>query len=262
MRPNVEALAKNRHFFAAEAIEAIFMQLFLLEVRKRTDVPSIIWLHDGLWIGRAVDDQILYAAERHVRQLLFPNSDLTSSLFSITSLYEDWQAVVSTCPPPLTLRCLGNARKAPDGVGEDGRLPDSFLLPNSAIDKLLNASSRATLTGLTSAPAFAGVNTLHPMFGRFLVSGSPVCSAFEKFRLFGILSGFLGWFVVGFRMYWSLCQRMHDMPLLCTVKGLLSLLPARSLGRLGILGLNHFPGSGRLSSSPLMRSLATLVFCC
>ena len=164
--------------------------------------------------------------------------------------------------PPLTLRCLRNARKAPDGVGEDGRLPDSFLLPNSAIDKLLNASSRATLTGLTSAPAFAGVNTLHPMFGRFLVSGSPVCSAFEKFRLFGILSGFLGWFVVGFRMYWSLCQRMHDMPLLCTVKGLLSLLPARSLGRLGILGLNHFPGSGRLSSSPLMRSLATLVFCC
>ena len=52
------------------------------------------------------------------------------------------------------------------------------------------------------------------------------------------------------------------MPLLCTVKGLFSLLPARSLGRLGILGLNHFPGSGRLSSSPLMRSLATLAFCC
>ena len=28
VRPRVEALAKNRHFFAAEAIEAIFMQLF------------------------------------------------------------------------------------------------------------------------------------------------------------------------------------------------------------------------------------------
>ena len=53
VRPHVEALAKNRHFFAAEAIEAIFMQLFfLLEVRKRTDLPSIIWLHDGLWTGR------------------------------------------------------------------------------------------------------------------------------------------------------------------------------------------------------------------
>ena len=34
--------------------KAIFMQLFLLEVRKRTDTPSIIWLHDGLWIGRDV----------------------------------------------------------------------------------------------------------------------------------------------------------------------------------------------------------------
>ena len=66
------AQAKNRHFFAAEAIEAIFMQLFLLEVRKRTDTPSIIWLHDGLWIGREVDDQTLYAAESHVRRLLFP----------------------------------------------------------------------------------------------------------------------------------------------------------------------------------------------
>ena len=100
VRPKVEAVAKNRHFFAAEAIEAIFMQLFLLEVRKRTDIPSIIWLHDGLWIGSEVDDQVLFAAERHVRHLLFPHSDLTSSLFLITSLHDAWQAVASTCPPP------------------------------------------------------------------------------------------------------------------------------------------------------------------
>ena len=38
VRLKVEVLAKNRHFFAVEAIEAIFMQLFLLEVRKRTDI--------------------------------------------------------------------------------------------------------------------------------------------------------------------------------------------------------------------------------
>ena len=100
VRPKVEALAKNRHFFGGEAIEAIFMQLFLLEVRKRTDIPSIIWLHDGLWIGSEVDDQVLFAAERHVRHLLFPHSDLTSSLFLITSLHDAWQAVASTCPPP------------------------------------------------------------------------------------------------------------------------------------------------------------------
>ena len=115
VRPRVEALAKNRHFFAAEAIEAIFMQLFLLEVRKRTDIPSIIWLHDGLWIGREVDDQILYAAERHVRHILFRHSDLTSSLFSIVSLHEAWQAVVSTCPPPrhppLFAKCTQGTRR-------------------------------------------------------------------------------------------------------------------------------------------------------
>ena len=100
VRPRVDALAKNRHFFAVEAIEAIFMQLFLLEVRKRTDTPSIIWLHDGLWIGREVDDQILYAAESHVRRLLFPISNSASSLFSIVDLHEAWQRAVSTCPPP------------------------------------------------------------------------------------------------------------------------------------------------------------------
>jgi len=115
VRPKVEALAKNRHFFAAEAIEAIFMQLFLLEVRKRTEAPSIIWLHDGLWIGRDIDDQILYTSERHVRQLLFPSSELSSSLFSITSLHEAWQVAVSTCPPPphppLFAKCTHSTRR-------------------------------------------------------------------------------------------------------------------------------------------------------
>ena len=109
VRPRVEALAKNRHFFAAEAIEAIFMQLFLLEVRKRTDTPSIIWLHDGLWIGRDVDDQILHAAESHVKRLLFPHFDSSTSMFSIVNLHEAWQAAVSSCPPPphppLFARC-------------------------------------------------------------------------------------------------------------------------------------------------------------
>ena len=92
--------------------------------------------------------------------------------------------------PPLTLRCLGNARS--DGVGEDGRLPDCFLLPNSAIGKLLNASSRATLTGLTSAPALAGVNTLHPKFGKVIDLFVVLLFArpFAKFRVFGILFGF------------------------------------------------------------------------
>ena len=135
------------------------MQLFLLEVRKRTDIPSIIWLHDGLWIGREVDDQILHAAECHVRRLLFPHSDLTSSLFSIVDLQEDWQAVVSTCPPPLTLHCLPNATKGPDEVGVEGRSLDNSLLSNLVIDKLLSASSPATLTGLASVPELVGANT-------------------------------------------------------------------------------------------------------
>ena len=167
VRPKVEALAKNRHFFAAEAIEAIFMQLFLLEVRKRTDIPSIIWLHDGLWIGSEVDDQVLFAAERHVRHLLFPHSDLTSSLFLITSLHDAWQAVASTCPPPLTLCCSPKIYKAPDEGCAGERLPGSCLLPNSATDKLQSVSCRGTSTEYTSGHAYA---TDKPMGHAVLVS--------------------------------------------------------------------------------------------
>ena len=46
----LEVEYRNRHFFAAEAIEGIVMQLFLLEVRKRCVALSILWLHDGFWI--------------------------------------------------------------------------------------------------------------------------------------------------------------------------------------------------------------------
>ena len=100
-----------------------------------------------------VDDQILYAAESHVRRLLFPHSYSASSLFSIVNLHEAWQAAVLTCPPPLTPRCLIDGIKGPNEVGEGGRLLGNSLLPNSVIDKLLSASSPATLTGLASVPA-------------------------------------------------------------------------------------------------------------
>ena len=66
-------------------------------------------------VGREVDGQILHAAESHVRRLLFPHSDLTSSLFSIVDLHEAWQAVVSTCPPPphppLFAKCNQGTRR-------------------------------------------------------------------------------------------------------------------------------------------------------
>ena len=131
VRPRVEALAKNRHFFAAEAIEAIFMQLFLLDVRKRTDTPSIIWMHDGLWIGRE--------AENHVRRLLFPYYVSTSSLFLIVDLRK---VLPPLALPPLTPHCLTNALEGPKGVGDGERLRDNFQWPNLAIDKRRSVSSR------------------------------------------------------------------------------------------------------------------------
>ena len=54
IRPRLEVEFRNRHFYAVEAVEGIVMQLFLLEVRKRCLVPSILWLHDGFWITKTL----------------------------------------------------------------------------------------------------------------------------------------------------------------------------------------------------------------
>ena len=105
IRPRLEVEFRNRHFFAVEAVEGIVMQLFLLEVRKRCVAPSILWLHDGFWIDKSVDDAILMAAERHVRLLLFPHDSGGDPLFRIVDLTESRSQALCSCPvspfPPL-----------------------------------------------------------------------------------------------------------------------------------------------------------------
>ena len=86
VRPCLEVEYRNRPFYATEAMEGIVVQLFLLEVRKRCFAPSIIWLHDGFWIDKQVDDGVLVAAERYVRSLLFPLSNDNEPLFRIMDL--------------------------------------------------------------------------------------------------------------------------------------------------------------------------------
>ena len=88
LRLGLDVAFRNRSFFAMEAIESIVMQLFLLEVRKRCFAPSIIWLHDGFWIDKHVDNEVLFAAEKHVKTLLFPTCDVHSPLFHVTDLTE------------------------------------------------------------------------------------------------------------------------------------------------------------------------------
>ena len=82
-----------------EAIESIVMQLFLLEVRKRCFAPSIIWLHDGFWIDKQVDNEVLFAAEKHVKTLLFPTYDVHSPLFHVTDLTEVRNQALASCLP-------------------------------------------------------------------------------------------------------------------------------------------------------------------
>ena len=69
--------------------------------------------------------------------------------------------------PPLTLCCLPKIYKAPDEGCAGERLPDSFLLPNSATDKLQSVSCRVISTEYTSVRAYA---TDKPMGHAFLVS--------------------------------------------------------------------------------------------
>ena len=82
-----------------EAIEGIVTQLFLLEVRKRCFAPSIIWLHDGFWIDKHVDNEVLFAAEKHVKTLLFPTYDVHSELFHVTDLTEVRNQALANCSP-------------------------------------------------------------------------------------------------------------------------------------------------------------------
>ena len=96
VRPRLEVEYRNRHFYATEAMEGIVMQLFLLEVRKRCFAPFIIWLHDGFWIGKEVDDEVLRAAEKYVRSRLFPQSENSEPLFRIVDLTEARDAVLSS----------------------------------------------------------------------------------------------------------------------------------------------------------------------
>ena len=96
IRPWMEVQYRNRHFYATEAMEGIVMQLFPIEVRKRCFAPSIIWLHDGFWIGKEVDDEALRAAEKYVRSRLFPQSDNSEPLFRIVDLTEARDSVLSS----------------------------------------------------------------------------------------------------------------------------------------------------------------------
>ena len=99
LRPGLDVAFRNRSFFAMEAIESIVMQLFLLEVRKRCFAPSIIWLHDGFWIDKQVDNEVLFAAEKHVKTLLFPTYNVHSPLFHVTDLTEVRNQALASCLP-------------------------------------------------------------------------------------------------------------------------------------------------------------------
>ena len=115
-------------------------------------------------------DQVLFAAERHVRHLLFPTlTSLPASL--ITSLHDAWQAVASTCPLPSHSMLF-----AKNGTGRGLRrrkVTRQLPVANSATDKLQSVSCRVISTEYTSVRAYA---TDKPMGHAFLVSCTVGCA--------------------------------------------------------------------------------------
>ncbi len=108
IRPRLEVAFHNQRFFAVKAIEGIVMQLFLLEVRKRCYTPSIIWLHDGFWIDKHVDDGFFLRPKSMLyKSLLFPLSEAGAPLFHVTDLSEARNRALLSCPalPSAPLVC-------------------------------------------------------------------------------------------------------------------------------------------------------------
>ena len=53
-RSHLPTCFHNRSFFAAEHVECLAMQTFLVQLQQRVTLHSVIWLHDGVWIPSEV----------------------------------------------------------------------------------------------------------------------------------------------------------------------------------------------------------------
>ena len=149
--PSLDVAFRNQSFFAAEAIEGIVMRLFLLEVRKRCYALSIIWLHDGFWIDKHIDNEVFFAAERHIKTLLFPMSDAHSPLFHVTDLTDARNDALSDCPPlprPPFISCPDDIAIADLGTRSYTR---SSRLLSSPTNTGLSGKCLAILLALGSA---------------------------------------------------------------------------------------------------------------
>ena len=152
----------------------IVMQLFLLEVRKRCFAPSILWLHDGFWIDKQVDDGVLVAAERHVRSLLFPLSSEEVPLFRIMDLTEARDCALRTCSrsPFTPLFLASKCSSYLSGSSNRCLISHSSLWLSFHTRRVPSERFLLTSTGLESVPG---------SFGSEVIAKATRCSA--SFRL-------------------------------------------------------------------------------
>ena len=87
-RSNQVSTGANKNFFALEYLESQFMVAFLREITKRTRCISIIWLHDGLWVPKDLNDCLLFSCEQLAARQAFPTLSAWSSIFRIQAIPE------------------------------------------------------------------------------------------------------------------------------------------------------------------------------
>ena len=86
-RPHLTRNFANRSFYACEFIESQLMCSVVKAIQRRNRCASIIWLHDGFWVSKAVPLADIQAAERDVLREFFPHWHIHESIFRCRDLF-------------------------------------------------------------------------------------------------------------------------------------------------------------------------------
>ena len=103
-RPYLARNFANRSFFACEFIESQLMVSVVKAIQRRHRCASIIWLHDGLWVSKAVPLADIQTAERDVLREFFPQWPTHDRLFRCHDLFHEY------------LRAMGHFTRIPESL--------------------------------------------------------------------------------------------------------------------------------------------------
>ena len=91
----------NRPFHILEHVETLWLKHFATYLCQHTDIASLIWLHDGVWISPLPSPNILLAANRAASSHLGLEAPLVLKTLEFTQAAQSAQAeLLAGRPPP------------------------------------------------------------------------------------------------------------------------------------------------------------------